>query len=281
MAKQLFDEIVEFLARGTIEGSHEGPHNLAGRNAATIPSPLSLASPAPVCQYRNPQLLPICTLAKGERSAHFELHCYLRNKGYCVISEFPVLRPGNRDTVDCVVLQNQLPIAVIELKSYSVHQPGGMSRLIGMPYLQHGVPRKQSIEDDYLKRRNRKLRLPVCPPIARNVPLIQVGLLVAVYDFGNPPVSTAGVPPNHSVAFLNTYICGESPSRGVINHPASTLSVRNYNGADAIVSGWFNGGHQYRHGRWGWGPPESYNLSVGTPNAFPVIGRVGYVCVMT
>lgn len=111
------------------------------------------------------------------------------------------------------------------------------------------------------------------------IPLIQIGLLTAIHSHG--PVLASP----HAVSFLSKYIHGKSPTNGPLVSAGKKGSQQHFTNATTRVEQWWHsyGSRVYRIGCWDWGPQENYAaIATVTPVAyFPVIGRVGYVCVMT
>ena len=285
----LFEDIQEFLARQSQENSADGPYVLPIKNGTELsPSPKSSdASETPVGQNISPlKFLPYCTLGKGERSIHFLLFRFLVCRGHCVIPEFPL---DGRDSLDLLVLdERDEPMAAIELKHYSVHQTNGVGQLLNTEVPLAVAPsdkkkqRKPSLDGDYDKRKFSAVKWAsgsrsliankTSDDIGIVIPLVQIGLLTAICS----PSGGA----NHPAAFLRSYVKGKAITK--------SNSSNSYYSVPRIVGDWY-ANHQknsrYSKGIWGWGPVESFFLLAQSPpwqpNSFPVVGRVGYVCVMT
>jgi hypothetical protein len=210
------------------------------------------------------QFLPYCTMGKGERSIHFLFYQYLcKNPRYYIISEFSDINSFGRQAVDLLIIERTtgIPLAIIELKHYSVHQTHAPKKL--QP-LFDGLDKDH--EDKYLKSKSITLS-----GIAYIVPLIQIGLITAVYRYISP------VPGPHPVSFIRKYI--NSIDRGMLSAPASTNAISNYDNAMLYAYNWYTRvSPRYTRGHGGWGPVECYTLP-GVPD--PIVGRVSYVCVMT
>ena len=267
----LFEDIQTFLARQGKKNSEDEPFKFP-------------------CQF-----LPFFTLGKGERSIHFLLFNSLVASGYCVIPEFPL---DGRDSLDLLVLdERNEPMAAIELKHYSVHQTNGVGQLLHTEVLPEVDPpnkqktRKPSLDADYDKRKFSAVEWASGSRYliaAKNsddmvIPLIQIGLLTAIYETGCVKRLKS-----HPVHFLKKYV--HSGVNGAISvnlpmreHPGNS-AFRAKSAMDDVLSWWKNKNY-YSKAICGWGPLESFSLPTPPPhglkNFFPVVGRVGYVCVMT
>lgn len=278
-AQDVYEDILNFLARGTSPSLETGLQNPAEASAVAgtpnnafrdcdDPAPFSLRATAH-------QLLPLTTAGKGELSVHFELHAHLRSKGYCVLSEVPPdpkTAPANEDTrnrdrLDMVVFDSyvETPIAVIELKHHSVHQSASTTLL-------------KAIKIDYEKRSKQTFAK---LSIGSSIPLVQVGLLTAISSPAWVSHHSNPFTPN----FIRTYVAPplatkkETATSDAMSVAPTPASLRRWQVFPADVAkrckshGW-----PYRQVAFGPGPREQYFHS---PSGVTIDGYVGYVCVMT
>lgn len=237
MSNPLFSEIVQFL-------THR-PHSACAGSLETF--------------------LLQCVLGKGELSLHYLLLAHLaKDPRFLVIGQYPIV--GGRCTVDLLVADRatMLPIAIVELKHYSVHQPNVEFGLLSGGFSLDADRRKRSTQRLEWGGTSYTLGL---ADASNNIPLVQVGLLTAIHNY------------EHPVQFITTYVNG---SNGFLDDHKAVNSIYKYNTASHLINAWLeNRRDQYRfHHPFDWGPAESFRIPNGT-TWNTICGQVGFLCVST
>lgn len=263
-AHDLYRDILEFLARRTIARS-EGPHDLSEPEGNMDAPDWNGQAPTTVPTYR-PLLLPLTTIGKGELAVQAALYSHLICKRWNAVTE---AAPDQKsDRIDILVLDNTFsPLAVIELKHYSIHQtwkPPSPCRLL------------TSMDADIAKRGCQSIYGYL---IQKAIPIIRVGLMTAIISPSAVTLRRASPPPFPSFLKTRSYIStGAKDTLSAFSPPwKSNTSAGRFQAFMPSVLTWYKSSSSAA-GHAGWGPRESF---FHDPSKTFIDGYVGYVCVMS
>ncbi|MCX9157813.1 hypothetical protein OPU71_16945 [Niveibacterium sp. 24ML] len=252
-AQQLYNDILNFLARGTAADPTAGPYKLSTREPLVKPSDWNELPPTTV----KCQLLPLTTIGKGELSVQAALYAYLVSKDWIAVTE--AAPDTGSDRADILVLDNNFtPLAAIELKHHSIHQPW-----------QRGTLPLLDLMDEDLKKRTAQSFY------GQPRPLIRIGLMTAIVSPTAKVLRTPSPPCFPSFLRRESYIArGTKDSLFAFKAPSQkNSSAQRFSDFIPAVQRW----HKTGIGHAGWGPLEKFRHD---PSGADIVGCVGYVCVM-
>lgn len=263
-ADDLYRDILDFLARGT------GPHDLsAPPDITALPDWNQQAQKeAPTARHLFPQLLPLTTIGSGELAVQAALFSHLLCKQWNAVTE--AAPDQSSDRIDILILDRLFnPLALIELKHYSIHQPWD--------------PKNTNRPSELLRQMDNDLTKRVAQsiygtPISTAIPLIRVGLMTAIVS---PSAQTLRTTSNLFPSFLRkvSYIgTGSNDTLSAFSKPwSSNTSAGRFEAFLLAVHRWYKSSSSTM-GNAGWGPNEVFSHGPGKTD---IEGYVGYVCVMT